>query len=76
MRQTCISMCTKGNVELQFPVVKFIYFLSEYIKKQKCVNFFRIRVAAATAASLISRAPSNRRLTGQKPAVCKQQLFL
>ncbi|WCJ21500.1 hypothetical protein M5689_003647 [Euphorbia peplus] len=28
----------------------------------------RIRVAAAAAASLVSRAPSNRRLTGQKPA--------
>lgn len=33
------------------------------------VYLFRIRVAAAAAASSVARAPSNRRLIGQKSGV-------
>jgi len=40
------------------------------------ILYFRIRVAAAAAASSVARAPSIRRLTGQKGAVSDKLLVL
>lgn len=37
--------------------------------------FYRIRVAAAAAASFVARAPSSRRLTSQKPGVSEHQIL-
>jgi hypothetical protein len=70
MRQMCILMYIKGMVSSDF--AGFIILSHDSSSYCEIYNdFCRIRVAAAAAAAVssVSRPPSSRKLTGQKPAV-------
>lgn len=70
MKQMNMSMCTKGTENSVYHGFCHCN-LIDWKKKSMLISslFFRIRVAAATAASSIARAPSSRRLSVNKGAV-------